>query len=252
MPAHFWAMKVRTEVDSEDIPVLGHRGFRGSLENTMPAFRRALRYANGIEFDVRTTKDGKLVAHHDGTFKSEEGAFRVNEVSLPMLRKLHPLGPLVPEVSEVLSLDAALLNADVKEREVVEPLVNIIERRKAIERTIFSADEPETVTTLLRECPDCRVGLSIVDYRSMAWLFKTGGLYSVHVPIDVVSYIGYRPFITLLRVLRRRKLRVYLWNYRMDELLWVPRLIHLVDAVISDDPARLRKVFRCSSEVLLW
>ena len=249
---HLWTMRTGTEVDSENILILGHRGFRGALENTMPAFRRALRYADGVEFDVRTTRDGKLIVHHDGAFASDEGVFRIKEVSLSMLMKLHPLGPLIPKVSEVMSLNAAIFNADVKEREAVEPLIGIAERMKAIERTVFSADEPGTLTALVRECPDCRTGLSIVRPRSIAWLSEIGGLYSVHVPIDIVSYAGYRPFTVFLRVLRRRGLRIYLWNYRMDELFWVPRLVHLVDAVISDDPARLRKVFRCSSKVPLW
>ena len=236
-------MGTGTEVNNENTFILGHRGFKGPLENTLPAFRRALGYADGVEFDVRVTCDGKLIAHHDGTFASGGRVFRIGEVSLSKLRKLHPLGPLVPEVSEVLSLDASLFNADVKELGAVEPLLALVERKKALGRTVFSADKERIAEALLGECPDCRVGFSITGFSSLSGLLRLKGLYSVHVPLDVVSYIGYRPFITLLRVLRRRKLRVYLWNYRMDELLWVPRLIHLADVVISDDPARLGKVF---------
>lgn len=219
------------------------------MENTIPAFRRALRYADGVEFDVRLTADGGLVAHHDETFVAGGRTFRIDEVGLSLLRKLHPLGPLVPEVSRVLSLDATLFNADVKEPGAVEPLLALVERRKLLGKTVFSADDRHIAETLLRECPDCRVGFSITGFSSISGLLRLKGLYSVHVPIDVVSYIGYGPFISLLHTLRRKRLRVYLWNYRMNELLWVPRLIHLVDAVISDDPARLGKVFRLPSQL---
>ncbi len=236
-------MGIGTEMNNEDIFMLGHRGFKGPMGNTLPAFRRALRYADGVEFDVRVTGDGKLIAHHDGTFTSGGRVFRIGEVSLSRLRKLHPIGPIVPEIFEVLSLDAPLFNADIKELRAVEPLLALAERMKALDKTVFSTDDVHIAEALLGECPGCRVGFSITGFSSISRLLRLRGLYSVHVPIDVVSYIGYRPFITFLRAFRRRKLRVYLWNYRMDELFWVPRLARLVDVVISDDPARLGKVF---------
>ncbi|WP_245610475.1 glycerophosphodiester phosphodiesterase family protein [Thermococcus celericrescens] len=55
-------------MDSERPLILGHRGVRGRLENTLPSFERALKYADGVEFDVRLTRDGKLVTQHDGAF----------------------------------------------------------------------------------------------------------------------------------------------------------------------------------------
>ncbi len=232
----------RTKMNNENTIILGHRGMKGPLENTLPAFMRALRYADGIEFDVRITGDRKLIVHHDGTFISDDGQYTIMKMSLSELRRKHPLGPLIPEVSKVLELPG-IFNADVKETSVIEPLLGLVERKKAMDRVVFSSDNPDVVRALLRECPDCRVGLSIVGYSSVAWIPRLKGIYSLHVPIDAISYIGEVLFKALLRTLRKRGLRVYLWNYHMDELFWVPRLIHLVDVLISDDPARLGKVF---------
>jgi len=53
--------------------------------------------------------------------------------------------------------------------------------------------------------------------------------------------VGFRNVVSLLRLFRKRGLRIFLWNYRMNELTWVPRFLPFIDAVISDDPARLRK-----------
>ncbi len=236
-------MKIGTEMNNEDIFILGHRGFRGPLENTLPAFRRALKYANGIEFDVRVTKDGKLVVHHDRAFNAGGKRFRIGNVSLSLLRKLHPLGPLIPKVSEVLSLNATLFNADVKEAGAIEPLIKLVERKKALDKTIFSADKVSISKLLLKECPDCKIGVSILGLRPIIELLRSRGFYSAHVPIDAIAYIGYRPLATLIRTLRRRGLRIYLWNYSMDELFWIPRLIPSVDVIISNDPAKLGKVF---------
>lgn len=49
--------------------VLGHRGTRaGAPENTLPAFRWALEHgADGVELDVKTTKDNVLIVLHDKT-----------------------------------------------------------------------------------------------------------------------------------------------------------------------------------------
>ncbi|SEW10100.1 glycerophosphodiester phosphodiesterase family protein [Thermococcus thioreducens] len=231
-------------MDSEKPLILGHRGFRGRLENTLPAFRRALRYADGIEFDVRLTGDGKLIVHHDDSFQANGSRYRLRALTLRELRKLHPLGKLVPTVEEVLrSFPEVLLNVDVKEIDAVDGITKLLERHKATENTVFSSENPAIVRAILTECPECRVGLSIVGYSSIPRIPLLRGMTSVHVPIDAVSYIGYQPLVVLLRTLRRRGLRVYIWNYRMDERVWIPRLLHLVDVVISDNPARLRKSF---------
>ncbi|ASJ02427.1 glycerophosphodiester phosphodiesterase [Thermococcus profundus] len=224
--------------------ILGHRGFRGELENTLPAFRRAIRYAQGIEFDVRTTGDGKVVVHHDEHFTVGKERYYLKDLTLPELRRLHPLGKLIPTVDALLrELPPVHLDVDVKEAEAGEEALDLIEKYGAVERTVFSTDDPGTARALLHECPYCRVGFSIVGYSSVAWIPRLRGLYSIHVPIDGVSYVGYGPFTALLRTLRKRGFKLYLWNYKMDELLWVPRLEPLADVVISDDPAMLRKVF---------
>ena len=55
----------------QDFLFIGHRGTRRSFdENTILAFKKAIEYgANYIEFDVRKTKDKKLIVIHDSTLK---------------------------------------------------------------------------------------------------------------------------------------------------------------------------------------
>lgn len=230
-------------MDSERFFVLGHGGTRGPIENTLPAFRRAVRYADGVEFDVRITADGKLVTHHDAGFYSGGNFYPLKRVTFAEMRRLHPLGKIIPRVEDVFTrLNAAVFNADVKELETVERLLKVTERY-GIERTVFSSERPDIVDKILKACPDCRVGFSIVGYSSLMWVPRLKGIYSLHVPIDAISYVGYGAFRSILQTFRKRGIKIYLWNYGMNELLWVPRLLPLVDAVISDDPARLRKVF---------
>ncbi len=49
---------------------IGHRGTRILDENTIYAFTKALKYgAEYIEFDIRKTKDNKLIVIHDATLE---------------------------------------------------------------------------------------------------------------------------------------------------------------------------------------
>lgn len=229
---------------SEIVFILGHRGFRGPLENTIPAFRRALQHAQGIEFDVRLTNDGKIVLLHDREFKVNGQTYAVNELTYRELIHLHPLGRLVSTLEQVLRLSPAVINADLKEINALHPLLRALEKRKILERTVISTDNPAWFKEITRECPNCRVGLSITGSETLvrSLTLKT---YSLHIPLDLLKYIGFGGFNALIRLYSRRGRKVWLWNYRVDELEIIPRVLPLADAVISDDPARLKRlIFR--------
>jgi len=216
------------------VVLIGHRGFRGELENTLPAFRRALRYADGLEFDVWSTGDGRIVITHDGT------AGRAPVKSLT-LREVIRRGRRIPTLERVLrEFGNAFMNVDVKDVHAVEGSIALVERFGA--DAVFSTDDTKILHVIRRECPDCKVGFSITRYRGALALPSLKGIYSLHVPIDAVSHVGFRNLAMILRTARKRGLRIFLWNYRMDELTWVPRFLPFVDAVISDNPARMRKV----------
>ena len=69
-----------------------HRGVSALMpENTLPAFAAALALgADEIEFDVRMTKDGRMVVSHDGTLERiSDGEGKVAEHTLEELLKLN-------------------------------------------------------------------------------------------------------------------------------------------------------------------
>ena len=222
--------------------ILGHRGFRGHLENTLPAFKRALRYADGIEFDVRLTGDGRLVVIHEGEFRADGRSYRVDKLTYRELMRLHPLGKLVPTLNQVLELSLKVMNADVKDPNALSLLIGELERKNFLGRTVISTDDLSIAMSAIKECPDCRVGFSITCAPNLGLsLRQLSGIYSIHVPLDLVRYVGTRGLRALLRLYRKKGLQVWLWNYRMNEPSLVPKFIHLADAVISDDPARLKR-----------
>ncbi|MBO0855918.1 MAG: glycerophosphodiester phosphodiesterase, partial [Nocardia sp.] len=71
--------------------VVAHRGASGTLpEHTLAAYELALNEgADGVECDVRLTRDGHLVCVHDRTVdRTASGTGLVSEMTLDELREL--------------------------------------------------------------------------------------------------------------------------------------------------------------------
>lgn len=107
---------------------IGHRGQSGDTgqgENTIRSFQNALTAgADGLEFDVRKTKDDKLVVIHDlAVDRTTNGKGKVSELSYADLSKLDAgFGEAIPLLSVVLDKFAGklLLNIELKESGVEE------------------------------------------------------------------------------------------------------------------------------------
>jgi glycerophosphoryl diester phosphodiesterase len=58
--------------------IIGHRGARGlAPENTIAALRKGLEHhADMLEFDLRVTKDGVVILHHDADLTDPNGTKR--------------------------------------------------------------------------------------------------------------------------------------------------------------------------------
>lgn len=116
-----------------------HRGGAADgLENTLRQFRRAVgagyRY---IETDVHATRDGKLVAFHDGTLdRVTDGAGRIADLPWENVRHARVAGeepvPLFEELLE--TFPAVRWNVDVKAEPALEPLLELIGRHNAWDR----------------------------------------------------------------------------------------------------------------------
>ena len=113
---------------SQRLPlIIAHRGdLSRAPENTLPAFRRAMEAgADGVELDVRLTKDSQLVVFHDRNLdRTSNGAGPVNRSTLAEIRSLDvgswfdpkfrgETAPTLDEVFESLPPDY-LINVEMK------------------------------------------------------------------------------------------------------------------------------------------
>lgn len=110
--------------------IIGHRGARGlAPENTLASIHKGLmHHADMIEFDVRVTKDGVPVLHHDSSMKGADSKkFKISEHSYAELKEHFPD---ITKLTEALDLiDAkAIPYIEVKQREPVKPIVKVLEQ----------------------------------------------------------------------------------------------------------------------------
>jgi glycerophosphoryl diester phosphodiesterase len=82
---------------------VGHRGApRRFTENTLPSIVEAVRLgADAVEVDVRVTRDGVAVLHHDAALPRRWGGGLLAELTLDQLRAR---APWIPTLAEALAL----------------------------------------------------------------------------------------------------------------------------------------------------
>lgn len=124
--------------------VLGHRGCAGlEPENTIRAFKRALELGvDMIEFDVRMTKDKKLVVIHDSKVdRTTNGKGFVKDYNFSDLRKLNAgLGERIPSFEEAIDFlkdKKPMIVIELKEVEIVKDVLKKIKEEKIEDKVII-------------------------------------------------------------------------------------------------------------------
>lgn len=110
--------------------VIAHRGNHTNVpENTLASVTEAIKYGvDYVEVDLRTTKDGHLVIHHDATVdRATNGKGKVNEHTLAEIKNLQVYNHNhkthhIPEFRDVLKLCKNKINIylDFKDADVAE------------------------------------------------------------------------------------------------------------------------------------
>jgi glycerophosphoryl diester phosphodiesterase len=125
--------------------IFGHRGASAlEPENTMKAFTRAFKDgADGIEFDVRQTADGKIVVIHDATInRTSNGTGLVKNYSYDVLLQFDfGKKERIPLLNEVLQKFGKnyVLNIEIKEPGFEKQLVIMVQELEIKENVIVSS-----------------------------------------------------------------------------------------------------------------
>jgi glycerophosphoryl diester phosphodiesterase len=146
--------------------VLAHRGAcKRARENTLEAFAIARELgADGVELDVRRTRDHTLVVHHDAELDG------IGVIASVDFAELHAAAPWLPTLEEALDeLHGLVVNVEIKclptepdadvDGSVVEAVVRMLATRDSTEDFVVSSFDPAAVDRVRSLDPRLSTGI---------------------------------------------------------------------------------------------
>lgn len=235
--------------------MIAHRGASAELpENTLAAFRRALEVGvDGIELDVHTTADGVPVVFHDATLRRLTGRpGRVSRKTFAELCLLRVAGTdeRIPTLREVLALvrsrgrGRVVVQIELKRGVAVAPVVTAVRAARATKSVILASFELPLVAEAARLAP--RIPRMVISE-------GRGSPVTLGRQLAAVGAIGLsvnhaavrdRALVDAIRgpVRAGSCRRFTLWTWTVNNPARMRELAKLgVDAILTDDPALLRK-----------
>lgn len=140
--------------------IIAHRGFaKNCQENTLEAYRRAIEVGvDGIELDVRKTKDNILILFHDELINDQQ----INQLTYTEINYLaNNLGWQVPTLVELLKLVQGKVKLDVelKEKGYETEVIALILEYLTIEQFIATSFQLESLLALKSNYPSVKTGI---------------------------------------------------------------------------------------------
>jgi glycerophosphoryl diester phosphodiesterase len=233
--------------ERETFRAYAHRGgSHEAPENSMSAFTRAasLGYIH-METDVRPTRDGVAVLHHDARLdRTTDGHGPVSDRTWRDLRA-HRLadGSAPLRLEELLeALPDVHVTIDAKESGSVVPLVDAVRRCAALDRVClasFSARRLARARQLLPEAESAAHPWEVLSVRALPRLRSLPRAHRVQVPVRAAGITLVEP--GFLARARRLGLAVDVWT--VDDPGEMHRLLDLgVDGIMTDSPSVLHAV----------
>jgi glycerophosphoryl diester phosphodiesterase len=144
--------------------IFSHRGVAhdGADENSVKAFCHALEHGiDGIELDIRLTRDGVAVVTHDKDLRRIAGNNRKIESLLSKELREIPLrrGSSIPELDEVTAHvpPPMLFDIEIKDIEAFQAVAKKLRTSKTLrDRTIISSFHKGVIELAEKEIPDVR------------------------------------------------------------------------------------------------
>ena len=232
---------------------IAHRG--ASLvapENTLAAIERAIKLrADGVEFDVRGTRDGRVVLMHDDSLdRTTTGSGKVRELSLRQIRRAdaglkkgkrfaNERVPTLREALRVLKGKASPV-IEIKDADIAGEVVSELRKLRMISDTVVisfhesalaqtASTEPALSTSLLVS-PEAEPD-ALAQARSLVAAAKRLGANGLDLNHNCLSP-------ALAKEIKRRGMA--LWAWTVNDPGRAAKLCHMGVDAITTDAAKLR------------
>lgn len=224
------------------LQIIGHRGAAGLIaENTLPSIQKALDLGvDWIEFDVHSTKDGRLVViHNKHTRRIADEKLKVKHTDLLTLQQLETdSGIRIPTFAEVVQLvgDRAKINVEIKSigcaQEIAATIKRLVNADYTYDHFLVSSFSP----TILAEvhAVNKRVPIGLLHWRLP---FGFMGVYK-KLKLSAVGFSQFHITPQIIKAAKKRKLFTYIYTVNIARNAerfekWG------ADAIVTDHPERM-------------
>lgn len=218
--------------------IIGHRGAAGlALENTLESIKAGLKAgADVIEFDIRQTRDSKIVLSHDADLKRNFGVnLKIKDYSLRQLRTPCPNLPTLDEALKFLENKHIII--ELKEYIKPELIFKITSRHPNINIKFASFDR--------------RAIRAVKKYKPESYCY----VLEHHSPFEIINHAikmkanGIGLNYGLLNLLtyflaKRKKLDIYIYTLNKPWIAKIIKLIYRGVDVCTDYPNKLKEAIK--------
>jgi glycerophosphoryl diester phosphodiesterase len=203
--------------------VFAHRGLHQHVpENTMASFEAAVAAGvDGIEIDVRVTKDRVPIVFHDASVRRR----KVRSMTRDDLSKVSRRE--VPTLEEALDRFDVAWDVEIKSADAVAPTIRVLRRFRRTRRMTVTSFRPDV---LVRVCRTMKLDCGRILARAPIQGRRNAGKI----------WVWERRIVTPGRVAREHARHRQVWVYGPRTKADHERLVALgVDAIITDWPERI-------------
>lgn len=211
---------------------VGHRGARAyEIENTLDSFQKAIELGvNAIEFDVRKTKDGKLIVIHDDNLKRVFGkGITANQATLKELKQITENKiPTLAEALQFIDKKVEKILIELKEIGYEKNVLEVIKKEKLYNRVIIVSFHEDALSQVRRLYTKIETGLIYAKHKNpIASALKLNAQYLV--PLYKLTHTKN------IEDAHRNNLKVVVWTINTKQEAKAYR-DKGVDGIASDKP----------------
>ncbi|MFX1385874.1 MAG: glycerophosphodiester phosphodiesterase [Promethearchaeota archaeon] len=241
---------------SSEFLYIGHRGTRTDFdENTFNAFKKAIEFgANCVEFDVRETKDGKLIILHDSTLdRTTTGSGQIKDINYGSIAEFKTKNHYenIPLLSEVLDLlkNKTQFMIELKEDNIKGRVLEIVKNYNLLGHCIFSGRDLQQLGQIKKVYPSSKICYNITKGLgfSVKELLKFEKIQKLEIKPDLISLRS--DFISreFIEICHKNSIKSLAWDFLSftDPIFHIKSFINMgIDGILFDDHRNIAKIKR--------
>ncbi len=242
---------------SSEFLYIGHRGTKAIFdENTISAFVKAIELgANCIEFDVRETKDGKLIILHDNTLdRTTTGSgllknFNYYEIKEYRTKNHNEEIPLLGEALNFLKGKTQFM-IELKDNNIKDRILKTVIHYNLLKDCIFSGRNLQELRNIKNSYPDSRICYNITkgfDFKLNKFL-KLGKINNLMIKPDLISLRSNLVTKDFIEVCHKNNIKSLAWDFLSyrDARSHIKSLIaEGIDGILFDDHRNIAEIKLC-------